>query len=198
MNDKYLKTAEIMVSILPLIENENFALKGGTAINLFIQDLPRLSIDIDLTYLPIQERKKSYEEIHSYLDGVKKTLSNKGFHVTETSPNETRLVAQKRDIKIYVSLKSSYRSVEWEKSKGRSGYSEHTYNFLGACDITCDNFKENKGILLEALIASTRYTRLAVYNGFIHGDYRNSQNDAYVYKVTNGSWVRDYPIKRLS
>lgn len=99
------------------------------------------------------------------------------------------------DIKIYVSLKSSYRSVEWEKSKGRSGYSEHTYNFLGACDITCDNFQENKGILLEALIAVTRYTRLAVYNGFIHGDYKNSQADAYVY---NSAWVRQYPIKRAA
>lgn len=101
----------------------------------------------------------------------------------------------KCDIKLYVSLKSSYRSQEWEKSKGRSGYSEHTYNFLGACDITCDNFVENKTILLEALIAVTRYTRLAVYNGFIHGDYKNSQADAYVY---NSAWVRQHPIKRAA
>lgn len=97
------------------------------------------------------------------------------------------------DIKLYVSLKSSYRSVEWEKSKGRSGYSEHTYNFLGACDITCDNFKENQGLLLEALIAVTRYTRLAIYNGFVHGDYKNSQDDAFVY---NSAWVRQYKIER--
>lgn len=99
------------------------------------------------------------------------------------------------DIKLYVSLKSSYRNTAWEKSKGRSGYSEHTYNFLGACDITCDNFKENQAILLEALIAVTRYTRLAIYNAFIHGDYKNAQSDAYVY---NSSWVRQYPIKRAA
>lgn len=98
------------------------------------------------------------------------------------------------DIKIYVSLKSSYRSVEWEKAKGRSGYGEHTYNYLGACDVTCDNFKENKDLLLEALISVTRYTRLAIYNGFIHGDYKNAQSDAYVY---NSAWVRQYPIKRV-
>lgn len=96
------------------------------------------------------------------------------------------------DIEVSISLKSSYRSPEWEKSKGRSGYSEHTFNFLGASDITCKNFKENYPILLEALIAVTYYTRLAVYNGFIHGDYKNAQNDACVY---NSAWVRQYKIR---
>ena len=43
-----------LVRILPHVANEPiFALKGGTAINLFYRDLPRLSVDIDLTYLPI-------------------------------------------------------------------------------------------------------------------------------------------------
>ena len=44
-----------------------FALKGGTAINLFIRNLPRLSVDIDLTYLPIQERDKSLAHIDNAL-----------------------------------------------------------------------------------------------------------------------------------
>ena len=97
------------------------------------------------------------------------------------------------DIEITISLKSSYRSPEWEKAKGRSGYSEHTYNYLGATDITCKDFKKDKEILLKALMAITRYTRLAVYNGFIHADYKNAQDDAYVY---NSKWVRQYKIKR--
>ena len=98
-----------------------------------------------------------------------------------------------KDIGISISLRSSYRSLEWERSKGRSGYSEHTYNFLGASDITCKDFEKNKEILLEALIAVTRYTRLAVYNGFIHGDYKNAQDDACVY---NDKWVRQQKIQR--
>lgn len=96
-------------------------------------------------------------------------------------------------IKLYVSLKSSWRPVWWEKLKKRSGYSSHTYNFMGATDITCDDFKNNWPTLLEYLIKETSYTRLAVYNGFIHGDYKNDYHDSYVY---NSSWVRQYKIER--
>lgn len=40
-----------------------FRLKGGTAINLFVRNLPRLSVDIDLAYLPVQDRLTSPAEI---------------------------------------------------------------------------------------------------------------------------------------
>ncbi|MCG8006337.1 MAG: nucleotidyl transferase AbiEii/AbiGii toxin family protein [Candidatus Thiodiazotropha lotti] len=55
--------------VLPLVAREpRFALKGGTAINLFIRDLPRLSVDIDLTYLPLDNREAALSTIE---DGVK-------------------------------------------------------------------------------------------------------------------------------
>lgn len=48
----FFSQAELLLRILPLIHKEDmFALKGGTAINFFVRDLPRLSIDIDLAYL---------------------------------------------------------------------------------------------------------------------------------------------------
>jgi len=48
------------MDVLPLVAEERcFALKGGTAINLFVRDLPRLSVDIDLTYVPVQDRATS-------------------------------------------------------------------------------------------------------------------------------------------
>src|SRR5436190_23586890 len=46
-----------------VVAEECFAMKGGTAINLFIRDFPRLSVDIDLTYLPIRPRAESLAEI---------------------------------------------------------------------------------------------------------------------------------------
>ena len=53
----FFRQAELLLRISPLIHKEEvFALKGGTAINFFIRDLPRLSVDIDLTYLPVNER----------------------------------------------------------------------------------------------------------------------------------------------
>jgi predicted nucleotidyltransferase component of viral defense system len=57
--DVYRKQVALLIRLLPIIaEEKDFALKGGTAINLFVRDMPRLSVDIDLTYLPI----KSYPE----------------------------------------------------------------------------------------------------------------------------------------
>jgi hypothetical protein len=47
----------LLIRALPSVAAEDcFAMKGGTAINLFVRDLPRLSVDIDLTYLPVQDR----------------------------------------------------------------------------------------------------------------------------------------------
>jgi len=50
------------------LAEEVFALKGGTAINLFYRDLPRLSVDIDLAYLPIKDRTESLADINAAMD----------------------------------------------------------------------------------------------------------------------------------
>lgn len=65
MNDRYIDQVRLLVNVLPHIAKEDvFALKGGTAINLFYRDMPRLSIDIDLTYLPVEERKTLLQRVH--------------------------------------------------------------------------------------------------------------------------------------
>ena len=67
--DVYAAQVALLVRTIPEIaEEEAFALKGGTAINLFVRDLPRLSVDIDLVYLPISDRASS-------LIGVREGLS---------------------------------------------------------------------------------------------------------------------------
>jgi predicted nucleotidyltransferase component of viral defense system len=61
----------LLIRTLPLVAEEKcFALKGGTAINLFIRNMPRLSIDIDLTYLPVQARAESLAEIDAAMKRV--------------------------------------------------------------------------------------------------------------------------------
>ena len=63
-DEQYRRQAAMLVRILPFIAEETcFALKGGTAINLFIRDMPRLSVDIDLTYLPVEGREASLRGI---------------------------------------------------------------------------------------------------------------------------------------
>lgn len=88
-----------------------------------------------------------------------------------------------------ISLRSAYRTREWEKSRRRSGYSEHVFSGFGAVDITCRDFDKNRDTLLDALMCHGFYTRLAVYGSFIHCDFKNKLTDRWVY---NHKWVRLY------
>ncbi len=71
MKTPYSDQARLLVNLLPIVGKQTcFALKGGTAINLFIRDMPRLSVDIDLAYLPIEDRDKSLERIDTALRDI--------------------------------------------------------------------------------------------------------------------------------
>lgn len=64
MKEGYRSQVRLLLQVLPSVSNvEAFALKGGTAINFFVRDYPRLSVDIDLTYLPIKGRDETLREI---------------------------------------------------------------------------------------------------------------------------------------
>ncbi|PIV03992.1 MAG: hypothetical protein CO013_00715 [Syntrophobacterales bacterium CG_4_8_14_3_um_filter_58_8] len=64
--------------ILPLVDREAvFALKGGTAINFFFRDLPRVSVDIDLVYLPVGERDLSIREISDALVRISRNVESR-------------------------------------------------------------------------------------------------------------------------
>jgi len=72
----YHDQAALLIRVLPHVAAEScFALKGGTAINLFIRDFPRLSVDIDLTYLPLEERNVSLQNISSALRRIAKAVT---------------------------------------------------------------------------------------------------------------------------
>jgi predicted nucleotidyltransferase component of viral defense system len=76
IDERYRQQVELLVRTLPSVAVEGvFALKGGTAINLFVRDLPRLSVDIDLTYLPVKPRNESLMEIDETLQRIGKSIS---------------------------------------------------------------------------------------------------------------------------
>jgi predicted nucleotidyltransferase component of viral defense system len=67
----YLEQARLLLRLLPLIDrHQDLALKGGTAINFFVRDLPRLSVDIDLTYLPVTSRESALSAVGTMLDDL--------------------------------------------------------------------------------------------------------------------------------
>ena len=64
----YYQQVTLLIRMLPLVAKEEvFALKGGTAINLFVRDFPRLSVDIDLAYLPLDSREQALENVKAAL-----------------------------------------------------------------------------------------------------------------------------------
>lgn len=66
---------ELLLRVLPLVGKEEvFALKGGTAINLFIRNMPRLSVDIDLTFLPVVDRDTTFRQIGEGLIRIKQRI----------------------------------------------------------------------------------------------------------------------------
>ena len=75
---RFFRQAELLLQILPFFSGQDiFAVKGGTAINFFIRNLPRLSVDIDLTYLPINDREKAVAEISTVLEKTTERISKR-------------------------------------------------------------------------------------------------------------------------
>lgn len=76
-NPKYKTQVNILLTVLPAVSKEEcFALHGGTAINLFVRDMPRFSVDIDLTYLPIEDRTTTLKNIDEALQRVKERIQS--------------------------------------------------------------------------------------------------------------------------
>ncbi len=106
----YYRQVQLLVQTLPIVAQEHcFALKGGTAINLFIRDLPRLSVDIDLVYLPVSERDEALAEIKAALlrvaQQIARVLSGTTIHkVFEDKGDALRLIVKRAGVQIKIEL----------------------------------------------------------------------------------------------
>ena len=107
----YYRQVELLLAVLPHISSEScFALKGGTAINMFVRDMPRLSVDIDLVYLPIEERRSSLEHIASALERIaqkiEKGLRGSKVHRLKQREDEilSKLQVQKDTVRIKIEI----------------------------------------------------------------------------------------------
>ena len=71
----YIEQVRLLLRCMPIVaECDCFALKGGSAINLFLRDMPRVSVDIDLTYLPLEPRDASLTGIEKALKRIKSRI----------------------------------------------------------------------------------------------------------------------------
>ncbi|GAA0332248.1 nucleotidyl transferase AbiEii/AbiGii toxin family protein [Sphingomonas oligophenolica] len=111
----------LLVRTLPFVADEpDFALKGGTAINLFVRDMPRLSVDIDLTYLPVRDRKASLAAIDAAMKRIADRIEHgiPGARVTPTllRPESivTKLVVRSGNSQIKIEVTPVLRGCVYE------------------------------------------------------------------------------------
>jgi hypothetical protein len=108
--DRYKAQVELLVRAIPIVAEEpDFALKGGTAINLFYRDMPRLSVDIDLTYVPIDDRAIALNKIDEAFD-----------RMVATAGRTLRGVDAQRPPAAAMGTHASCFEPELRKSKSRS------------------------------------------------------------------------------
>ena len=110
INNIYGRQVNLLVRVLPIIDTEScFALKGGTAINLFYRDLPRLSVDIDLLYLPLESREQALGNIKAALariaDRIKTSIrGTKVIDTTRLQNNSLSLLVETEGLRIKIEL----------------------------------------------------------------------------------------------
>jgi predicted nucleotidyltransferase component of viral defense system len=96
MNDAYTATVRQLLDIAPVVfESPHFAIKGGTALNLFLHDLPRLSVDIDVVFTDhTLDRATALPAISSELRVISQKLEAMGYEVLlhrNSANNESKL-----------------------------------------------------------------------------------------------------------
>lgn len=108
MNQTYLDTARLLTQVAPLVfADDTFALKGGTAINLFVRDMPRLSVDLDLVFpdhtLP---RDEALARINEAVRQAAERLTKRGFqtHAPVAAAGETKLLVRRGPVQVKIEV----------------------------------------------------------------------------------------------
>lgn len=116
----YGQQVQLLVQALSIVFQETcFALKGGTAINLFVRDLPRLSVDIDLVYLPNEDRDAALKHIKEALsrihDNILTSMLGTSIHKSfDDKTDALRLVVSKGGVHIKIELSPVLRGTVFE------------------------------------------------------------------------------------
>lgn len=113
MDRRYADTVRLLLSVAPIVfEEPAFAMKGGTALNLFLHDLPRLSVDIDVVYIPWQDpRADALAAIAKGLDTIAAKLEGRGWGARALAGNEseTKLLVEDSASQVKIEVNTVFR-----------------------------------------------------------------------------------------
>ena len=117
MKEIYTKQVTLLLEILPdVAEEENFALHGGTAINLFHLNMPRVSVDLDLTFIPFSnDRDVDLESIRISLEAIKKRLKKRmpviRFSDPQRAYKDLKLICSISDVTVKIEVNQINRGL---------------------------------------------------------------------------------------
>lgn len=113
MNQIYLDSVRLLLDLAPdLFRSRLFALKGGTAINLFFRNLPRLSVDLDLVYCDhTLGREQALATIREALAEAQKRFKRRGIESRfgGTDGEETKLLLERSGVRVKVEVNHIFR-----------------------------------------------------------------------------------------
>jgi len=122
-NNSYLIQVRFLLELLPYVSQEtDFALKGGTAINLFVRDMPRLSVDIDLAYLPIEDRETTMKNISDAFTRISDSIEKgmRGCRINRLKQRNdksiTKLVVAREGVSIKIEVSPVSRGCVYKPS----------------------------------------------------------------------------------
>ena len=113
MKDRYRKQVALLIRIMPSVYKiKEFAVHGGTAINLFHRNLLRYSVDIDVTYITIEDRQQSLASINQKLLEVKKNIEKTipGV-VVKHKPDVWKLLCTLGDATVKIEVNATKRGI---------------------------------------------------------------------------------------
>ena len=104
MREHYQQQVKLILDVLPFIaRSEVFSLKGGTAINFFYLDCPRLSVDIDLHYLLVNDRETALSDIHENMQAIAENIEHAFVETTvRVDPETFNTVVRRKDLQIKI------------------------------------------------------------------------------------------------
>ena len=99
MDKGYADTVRLLLTVAPeVLANDIFAMKGGTAINLFVQDMPRLSVDIDVVFRPREvPRDEAVAAIDAELAAIGERVASLGLRARRLRGAEAGHQADRRE-----------------------------------------------------------------------------------------------------
>jgi predicted nucleotidyltransferase component of viral defense system len=114
MDKTYVETVRLLLEITPVVfETPHFAMKGGTAINLFVEDMPRLSVDVDVVYTDYQaNRDAALESIAKGLDAARRRLVRMGIEAelsTTKTGDEIKLFVRRGRHQVKIEVNHVFR-----------------------------------------------------------------------------------------